>query len=104
LPQTVKTEIALSDLESALADSLYKGYIKNQNVVYERLNHNDNLKLPNDFQFDEISGLSREMIERLERARPQTFADVRRINGLTPAAVATLLVYLTANNQSQKNI
>jgi tRNA U34 5-carboxymethylaminomethyl modifying enzyme MnmG/GidA len=43
------------------------------------------------------------MIERLERAKPQTFADVRRINGLTPAAMSTLLVYLTAHNQSRKN-
>ncbi|HEX8248719.1 MAG TPA: tRNA uridine-5-carboxymethylaminomethyl(34) synthesis enzyme MnmG [Pyrinomonadaceae bacterium] len=102
LPETVKTEVTMPDLESALADSLYKGYIKNQNTVTERLNHNDNLKLPNDFQFNEISGLSREMIERLERAKPQTFADVRRINGLTPAAMSTLLVYLTAHNQSRK--
>jgi tRNA uridine 5-carboxymethylaminomethyl modification enzyme len=104
LPEAVKTEVTLSVLESALADSLYKGYIKTQNIVSERLNHNDNLKLPSDFQFDVVSGLSREMVERLERARPQTFADVRRINGLTPAAMATLLVYLTADNQSRKTI
>jgi tRNA uridine 5-carboxymethylaminomethyl modification enzyme len=104
LPDNIKTEVTLSNLESALADSLYKGYIKTQNVVSERLNHNDNLKLPNDFQFDAISGLSREMVERLERAKPQTFADVRRIKGLTPAALSTLLVYLTANNQPRKQI
>ena len=102
LPETVKTEVTIPDLESALADSLYKGYIKTQHTVSERLNHNDNLKLPHDFQFNVISGLSREMIERLERAKPQTFADVRRINGLTPAALSTLLVYLTAHNQSRK--
>ncbi|HLM00953.1 MAG TPA: tRNA uridine-5-carboxymethylaminomethyl(34) synthesis enzyme MnmG, partial [Pyrinomonadaceae bacterium] len=57
LPETVKTDIAMSDLETALADSLYKGYIKTQNNVSERLNHNDNLKLPGDFQFHSISGL-----------------------------------------------
>jgi len=102
LPETVKPQANISDLESALADSLYKGYIKTQNSVSERLNNNDNLKLPSDFQFNVISGLSREMIERLERAKPQTFADVRRINGLTPAAISTLLVYLTAHNQSRK--
>jgi len=44
------------------------------------------------------------MVERLERAKPQTFADVRKINGLTPAAMSTLLVYLTAQNQSQKHV
>jgi tRNA uridine 5-carboxymethylaminomethyl modification enzyme len=104
LPEAVKTEVIMSDLESALADSLYKGYIKTQNSMSERLNHNDNLKLPNDFQFNVISGLSREMVERLERAKPQTFADVRRINGLTPSAISTLLVYLTAHKGLQKNI
>jgi tRNA uridine 5-carboxymethylaminomethyl modification enzyme len=104
LPETIKTEATMSDLESALADSLYKGYIKTQSVISERLNHNDNLKLPNNFQFDAISGLSREMVERLERAKPQTFADVRRIKGLTPAALSTLLVYITAHNQPRKQI
>jgi tRNA uridine 5-carboxymethylaminomethyl modification enzyme len=104
LPETVKTEINVSDLDSALADSLYQGYIKTQNVVAERLNHNDNLKLPGDFQFNLISGLSREMVERLERSKPQTFAEVKRISGLTPAALSTLLVYLTAHNQQQKHV
>lgn len=102
LPETVKTGGNMSDLESALADSLYQGYIKTQNVVAERLNHNDNLKLPGDFQFNLISGLSREMVERLERAKPQTFADVRKINGLTPAAISTLLIYITAHQQQKQ--
>ncbi len=62
------------------------------------MNHHDSLKVPDLFEFHTIGGLSNEMIERLERARPQTFAQVRRIPGLTPAAVSSVLVHLTARS------
>jgi tRNA uridine 5-carboxymethylaminomethyl modification enzyme len=59
------------------------------------LYHHDNLKVPNDYNFRAINGLSNEMVDRLERSRPQTFGQARRILGLTPAALSTLLVQLT---------
>ena len=92
----------MSDLETALADSLYSGYVKNFKIATERVNHNDNLKIPDSFHFNEISGLSNEMKERLERSQPQTFGQVRKIAGLTPSALSTVLVYLTAQ-KSQKH-
>lgn len=101
LPDDIKKEISITDLETSLADSLYSGYILNQKVATERVNHNDNLKVPIDFAFNEISGLSNEMKERLERAEPQTFGQVRKISGLTPAALSTVLVHLTANKGSK---
>ncbi len=97
LPDEVAGEISQSDLNTALADSLYSGYIEKQKVATERVNHHDALKVPVSFSFGSISGLSHEMVERLERARPQNFAQVRKVNGLTPAAVSTVLVHLTAN-------
>jgi tRNA U34 5-carboxymethylaminomethyl modifying enzyme MnmG/GidA len=39
------------------------------------------------------------MIERLERAKPQTFGQIRKVSGLTPAAISTILVYLTAKKR-----
>lgn len=90
-----------SELESALADSLYRGYIETQKNSNERINHNDNLKIPDEVDFKVINGLSNEMSERLNRAKPQTFAQVRKIAGLTPTAMATVLVYLTSM-KSQK--
>jgi tRNA uridine 5-carboxymethylaminomethyl modification enzyme len=101
LPDDIRKEISINDLETSLADSLYSGYIKNQKVATERVNHNDNLKVPVDFAFNKISGLSNEMKERLERAEPQTFGQVRKISGLTPAALSTVLVHLTANKGSK---
>ncbi len=85
-----------SELATALADSLYSGYIQKQRAATERVNHHDALKVPEAFRFDVISGLSHEMVERLERARPQNFGQVRKIAGLTPTAISTVLVHLTA--------
>ena len=92
LPEAVRS----TDLDTALADSLYSGYVEKQKVATERVNHHDALRVPESFQFNRISGLSNEMVERLERAQPRNFAQVRKIAGLTPAAVSTVLVHLTA--------
>ncbi len=99
LPDTIRTKIKLSDLETALADSLYVGYIETQNNANQRVNYNDNFKVPREINFHHINGLSHEMAERLERAGPQTFGQVRKISGLTPAALSTLLVYLTGQEK-----
>jgi len=83
------------DLESALADSLYSGYLQNQLNAIERLNQHDGLRIPGLFAFRGLDGLSHEMADRLERTRPLTFGDARRIPGMTPAALSLLLVELT---------
>jgi len=94
LPTDLRTGSSLSELESALADSLYSGYLEAQQSTFNRLYQNDGLRIPKDFDFSTISGLSHEMMERLERARPQTFGQARQIPGLTPTALSTLLVSL----------
>ena len=100
LPAETCADIKLTDLETALADSLYSGYIEKQKAATERVNHHDALKVPESFQFNAISGLSNEMVERLERARPRNFGQVRTIAGLTPAAISTVLVQLTAHTSA----
>ncbi|MCV4731576.1 hypothetical protein OFB80_27195, partial [Escherichia coli] len=96
LPSEIAADATETDIETALADSLYAGYVEKQKAATERINHHDSLKVPENFDFRRIMGLSNEMIERLERARPQTFAQVRTINGLTPAAISAVLIHLTA--------
>lgn len=104
LPENVQQDVRLTDLETALADSLYSGYIEKQEAATERVNHHDALRVPDGFVFKTIGGLSNEMIERLERARPRNFAQVRNIPGLTPAALSSVLVHLTASSaQSVQN-
>ncbi|HVG35435.1 MAG TPA: tRNA uridine-5-carboxymethylaminomethyl(34) synthesis enzyme MnmG [Pyrinomonadaceae bacterium] len=94
LPADVRSDVNLRELETALADSLYSGYIETQRAAFERLHQHDGLLIPSNFDFHSIGGLSHEMVERLERARPQTFGQARRIPGLTPASISTLLVHL----------
>jgi len=96
-----RTEVHLSDLESALADLLYSGYLQGQDNTHRRLYQHDTLRIPNGFAFTDLKSLSHEMVERLERAQPQTFGQARKLPGLTPAALSNLLVHLTAAQQAK---
>ncbi len=88
------------ELATALADSLYSGYVEKQKLAADRVNHHDRLKVPVNFEFKRISGLSNEMVERLERSQPQNFGQIRNIAGLTPTAISTVLVFLTAHQSA----
>lgn len=104
LPENGRSQTNLGMLETALADVMYKGYIETQKAANERVNGHDALKVPDGIEFGAINGLSNEMVERLMRAQPRTFAQVRKIAGLTPAAVSTVLVYLTAQQVGSRKI
>jgi tRNA uridine 5-carboxymethylaminomethyl modification enzyme len=95
LPSDIRARTTGEDLDSALADSLYAGYIESQRATSARINQHDEARIPADLEFRRLSGLSHEMVDRLERARPQTFGQARRIPGLTSAALATLLVHIS---------
>ena len=87
-----------ASLDTALADSLYSGYLRSQEQNIERLQKHDGLLFPSDLNYSQLSGLSKEMVDRLERSRPKTFGDAKRIPGITAAALSTLLVTVTAAN------
>lgn len=95
LPPNCRATMSSNDLESALADNLYAGYIKVQEATIKRLNHHDATRIPDELDFRALNGLSHEMVERLERARPRTFGEARSIPGLTAAALST--IYVAAN-------
>jgi tRNA uridine 5-carboxymethylaminomethyl modification enzyme len=99
LPPELKA-VTEADLNSVLADSLYAGYLESQRATVARLYQHDALRIPKELAFRSISGLSNEVIERLDRAQPQTFGEARRLPGLTPGALSTLLVYLSAQQKT----
>jgi tRNA uridine 5-carboxymethylaminomethyl modification enzyme len=72
----------------------YEGYIARQQEEIERLRKNENTRLPDDFDYEGISGLSNEIKMKLQQVRPATLAQASRISGVTPAAISLLLVYL----------
>jgi len=75
----------------------YAGYIAQQNRQVERLRDSGQRRIPVDFRYTDIPGLSREVREKLERVKPDTLGQAGRIPGVTPAAVAVLDVYLTVS-------
>ncbi len=99
LPGT-RRDIPLCDLESTVADLLYSGYLQSQDSTNRRIHQHDSLRIPEGFAFAGVRSLSNEMVERLQRAQPQTFGQARTLPGLTPAALSNLLVHLTAAQQS----
>jgi len=100
LPVSVQASLRASDLETALADNLYEGYLRSQDTAIERLYQHDALRIPSQIGFRALSGLSNEIVERLERVRPSTFGEARRIPGMTPGSLSTLLVHLSAHQKS----
>ncbi|MCA1633324.1 MAG: tRNA uridine-5-carboxymethylaminomethyl(34) synthesis enzyme MnmG [Acidobacteria bacterium] len=94
LPENVGVAYTFDDLETALANILYSGYIQSQRSNVERIYQYDGLNIPQSFNYSLIGGLSNEMVERLQRAQPQTFGQARQISGITPAAICLLLFQL----------
>ena len=94
LPLSFRSQTKLSDLETSIGDIIYHGYIRAQHQNNERISTQGDVQIPSDLQFSVVSGLSHEMVERLERIRPQTFAQASRIPGMTPGALTTLLFFL----------
>jgi tRNA uridine 5-carboxymethylaminomethyl modification enzyme len=78
----------------------YSGYIAQQNRQVERLKDSGQRRIPADFSYSDIPGLSREVCEKLTRVKPDTLSQAGRIPGVTPAAVAVLDVYLTVSRSN----
>lgn len=83
-----------ADLTAEVAeDAAYAPYLARQDAELRELRAGEALPLGDDFPYEAIPGLSREMVERLSRARPATLAAAGRVPGITPAALAALLVH-----------
>ena len=77
----------------AAEDAFYAPYLARQDSELRDLRASQTLRLGDDFPYGATPGLSREMVERLSRARPETLAAAGRVPGITPAALAALLVH-----------
>jgi len=71
----------------------YQGYIDRQNDEVEKQREQETLRLPLDLDYSLFTGLSMEVRQRLQAARPETLGQAARLQGMTPAAISVLLVY-----------
>ncbi|HKC71754.1 MAG TPA: tRNA uridine-5-carboxymethylaminomethyl(34) synthesis enzyme MnmG [Terriglobales bacterium] len=89
LPSSVRNE-----LKSVETEIKYAGYLEQQQRSIERLKKAEQRAIPEWFDYKNVSGLSREMQEKLQRVRPRTLGQASRIPGVTPAAVSLVNVYI----------
>jgi len=93
---TLQSIEQLQDVESEQIEIQikYAGYIARQQEEIERASRNEEMLLPVNIDYSQISGLSNEVREKLQRIKPTTLGQAGRVPGVTPAAVSLLLVYL----------
>src|ERR1700756_1393700 len=83
-----------SELKSVETDIKYAGYLQQQQPAIERLKKSEQRTIPEWFDYRSVSGLSREMTEKLAKVRPRTLGKASRIPGVPPAAVSLVNVYI----------
>lgn len=79
-------------------DAVYAPYLARQDSELRDLKASDAVILSHNFPYDQVPGLSNEMIERLQAAKPETLAAAGRVRGITPAALAAVLVHAKRQN------
>jgi len=99
----VSRETLSSELGTVLADAVieqvetsvkYAGYINKQSEDVARAAHFEHLKLPEELDYAQVTALSFEVRQKLNKHRPETLGQASRISGVTPAAISLLLVHL----------
>jgi len=92
--QTIEPRLRTEIMEEVEIQIKYEGYIKRQMEVVERFQRLEEKRIPPDFNYRAVKGLSNEVIERLEEVRPISIGQAGRISGVTPAALSILLIAL----------
>ena len=78
----------------------YEGYIKRQKADIERLQRNENTLIPNNIDYKNVVGLSNEVKQKLNEARPESIARASRLPGITPAAISLLMVHIKKHRKA----
>lgn len=99
LGQLQQAQPELGDIDPEIAaqlkrDATYATYIERQRADIEAMKRDESHRIPHDFDYGALSGLSNELKEKLGRARPETLAQAARVDGMTPAALTLILAAL----------
>ena len=80
-------------------DKFYAGYIARNEREIAAYKRDADLKIPSDFEYDNLPGLTNELIEKLNASRPENVADLSRISGMTPAGIMVVLRKIKCGNK-----
>ncbi len=97
--QSLRSIYELKNYSKAAVEALeteyhYSGYFKKQEADIKSFRSDENIKIPDNFVYDDISGLSNEIKSKLKSIKPTTLGQAIRIEGITPAAITLLLTYI----------
>ncbi len=89
----------LKNIEDQVAEEVetrikYEGYIKRQEKEVERMKKMEQVKIPEDIDYNEVHGLTKEAVEKLSKVRPLTLGQASRISGITPASIVALHIHI----------
>jgi tRNA uridine 5-carboxymethylaminomethyl modification enzyme len=92
-----------SEWKAVETEIKYAGYLDQQQRAIERLKKAEQRAIPRWFNYGAVSGLSREMVETLQRVRPGTLGQASRIPGVTPAAVSLVNVFIELQGKQRRS-
>ncbi|MEM7007499.1 MAG: tRNA uridine-5-carboxymethylaminomethyl(34) synthesis enzyme MnmG [Thermodesulfobacteriota bacterium] len=81
----------------------YEGYIKRQMEQINKFKKLEDFQIPESFSYDDIPGLSKEIVQKLSNVRPNSLGQATRISGVTPAAISVLMVYLKRDGSQSRD-
>src|SRR5438270_9444519 len=99
---TLLSSRARNDLKSIETEIKYAGYLSQQQRSIDRLKKAEQRAIPDWFDYRTVSGLSREMQEKLSKIRPRTLGHAARIPGVTPAAISLVNVYIELQSRRRE--
>jgi len=98
MDQSVSDPQVIEQIETQIK---YSGYIERQQVEITRQRRYEETQVPEDFDYNQLKGLSAEVCQKLNRHRPTSIGQASRISGVTPAAISLLLVYLKKHREQK---
>ena len=104
VPDDLREKLSWEEMKAVETAIKYEGYLKQQTNEIEKMRKAESRRIPLDFEYHAIPGLSREMIEKLSRVRPTTIGQASRIPGVTPAALSILHIQLEMNSNREKTV
>lgn len=87
--------------ESIETEIKYEGYIKREGELVEEVLRSEALSIPSKFEYKSVQGLSNEAVSKLNDTRPETIGQAARIQGITPTAVASLMIHILSKRNAK---
>jgi len=94
----LETPLSRLDGPSVETTLKYEGYLKRQEADIRRCARDEHRRIPREFEYSGVPGLSSEMVQRLKQIQPETIGQATRIPGITPAAITVLATYVSRAN------